>query len=328
MTGTPRVSVVIPLYNAAPYIAGAVESVLTQDYRDFELLVVDDASTDDSVAIVEAIADPRLRLLRHSVNQGVAAARNTALGEAVGDVIATVGADDAMKPGNLAAKVAVLDDHPDVGVVFGNAELIDEEGARLGVADPARATGLIPQPRLFSMLLYGNPFVDVAAVVRRSVLDQVGLFDGELRHGEDWDLWLRVGAVADAFYLEAPLVQHRLSLSSLRWRNSQELTDLRCMERIIAKATEGDPALFADAYWSNYFRMLRSKVAVLPARQIVSLYAEGRRARPGRGLPRSDVALLAKTALCAVAGRRGYAAGQSAVRAVRGVRRPASGAHS
>ncbi|WP_300908493.1 glycosyltransferase family A protein, partial [uncultured Desulfovibrio sp.] len=115
----PRITVAMPAHNAAPYINEAVDSILGQTCRDFELLVVDDGSTDDTARRVEAYADKRLRLIRLKSNQGRAAARNAALDEARGAYLAWMDADDMAMPRRLEKQAAFLDARPDVDVCGG-----------------------------------------------------------------------------------------------------------------------------------------------------------------------------------------------------------------
>jgi len=172
----PRVSVVMPAYNAERFLEEAVGSILGQTFADLELIVVDDGSTDGTAAVLASVRDPRLRVLRQPGNRGVGAAFNLALDEAAGELIATQDADDASAPTRLAAQVALLDANPDV-VVAGTAhETIDEHGASLGVKRLPTADTAIRWRALFTM-----PFSNTAMMFRARVARDHGL-----RHTTDW----------------------------------------------------------------------------------------------------------------------------------------------
>jgi glycosyltransferase involved in cell wall biosynthesis len=195
-TQAPAVSVIMPAYNVAPYIGEAIESVLAQTFTDFELLVVDDGSTDDTAAIAKRFADgdSRIRLLRQD-NRGLAAARNTALRHARAGALALLDSDDLWMPRFLEAQLAMLDARPDVDIVTGNARTLGshEDGF------PARPW---PDPRPWPDLwtILGDELsVFIMSVLRRRVYDTIGGFDEMLRTNEDFDFWLRAALAGFRF---------------------------------------------------------------------------------------------------------------------------------
>ncbi len=184
----PAVSIIMPAYNVEPFVEAAVASVRAQTFRDFELLVVDDGSTDGTAAVVERHAreDPRVRLLCQT-NAGISAARNLALRHARGSLIAILDSDDAWTPDYLEAQVRILEQRPEVDIVTGNAWL--QGGPQDG--RPALPT---PDPRTdpdLRSLLQDETSVFIMSVFRREVVDTVGGFDESFRSNEDYDLWLR-----------------------------------------------------------------------------------------------------------------------------------------
>lgn len=299
MSTGPLVSVIIPTYNYGRFIATTIESVAGQTCSDLEILVVDDASTDDTADVVRAIHDDRIHYIRHEVNQGPSAARNTGLRRASGTFVTCIDSDDAMKPGNLEVKTRVLQSSPDVGVVFGNVEVIDEGGATLGVGNPRRRDEILAQPVLLRRLLRGNPFHASATVVRRDVYEVAGTYREELRHAEDWDLWLRIALFFSARYVGEPLVRHRLHQHSLRNANVEEHLDLSSMGSIVDRLFDEHPDRLQGydrraTYWSNYFTILHGKAGVLPGNEVLRLYARGLRSYPRRLVRWEDVKLLGK----------------------------------
>ena len=124
----PKISVIMPVYNVERFVADAVRSVLAQSFEDFELLIIDDVSPDSSIAICLSFDDPRIRIIRHRQNRGLAGARNTGIRHAEGDFLAFIDSDDCWHAEKLKRHVAHLNEHPDVGVSFSRSAFIDEDG--------------------------------------------------------------------------------------------------------------------------------------------------------------------------------------------------------
>jgi glycosyltransferase involved in cell wall biosynthesis len=164
----PRVTVLMTYYGKREFVEEAVASVLASTFRDFDLLVVDDASTDGGLELIRAFADPRIRILESSVNTGRAAAANRGFDAALGEYVAILDADDAMHPERLARQVAFLDEHPEVGVLGTYAEIMGRSGA---IISAFGATDRECRGRL----LLGDPLWYGSAMFRRAVLDEGGL---------------------------------------------------------------------------------------------------------------------------------------------------------
>lgn len=299
-----RVSVVIPAYNYAAYLRPCIESVLTQSLEPADVVVVDDASTDETPDVARSFGPP-VTYIRHERNSGLSASRNTGIRNSSGDLITFLDADDLMKPDNLLVKSRRFAEHPSARIVFGNVDVIDASGEFLGVARRRERTRLLPQPELMSMLLRRNPFFASTAVVARNCFDAAGYFDETLHHAEDWDMWLRLAARFDGFYEDAPLIRLRTHATSMMKRNLKSHVDLDAMRAIVAKASErGDlttaGTTFDRVYWSNYFRMLHNKVGRIPSRDVLKLYVAGIRRYPRRLVRGADLLLLGKTAGAAV----------------------------
>jgi glycosyltransferase involved in cell wall biosynthesis len=199
----PKVSVVLPVYNVAAHIQQTIESLLRQTFTDFELLVLDDCSTDDTVAKVSAIADPRLRLIRNPHNLGRAGTDNAALEHVKGEYLAKMDGDDICHPERLAKQVAFLDQHPAVNVV---GSFMQNFGADTYLnrypADPADAQVLT----LFT-LPTGNP----PMMLRASLFKEQGLrYDAKLRQTEDYDFCARYIRQLTIATIQEPLVQYRV----------------------------------------------------------------------------------------------------------------------
>ena len=178
----PRVSVILPVFNRASTLARCVGSVRAQTFADWELVAVDDGSTDDSIAALESIRDPRIRVLRHERNRGPSAARNTAMAEARGDVFALLDSDDEWLPGKLAAQLDLL-------------EICDLCGCEYWLAeDGAERRVRLPEPPSWVEVLHtrcelGN---GTTLMLRRKCAEEIGPFDEWMRVYEDWDWALRL----------------------------------------------------------------------------------------------------------------------------------------
>jgi glycosyltransferase involved in cell wall biosynthesis len=209
----PAVSVIMPAYNVEGYVADAIRSVLAQTFPDFEIVVVDDGSTDRTADEVSRVAagDPRVRLVRQA-NRGLAGARNTALRMARGELFALLDSDDLWEPDFLADQIAILRTRPDVHVVTGNGWMLGgaEHGELARPCPDAR-----PAPDLAS-ILGDERAVFIMSVFRRTVYEIVGCFDEGLRTNEDYDFWLRAAICGCRFARnDRPLGHYRIRTDSL-----------------------------------------------------------------------------------------------------------------
>jgi len=229
----PRVSVVIPCYNAADTLGEALDSVLSQSFDDLEVIVVDDGSDDDPRAVVEARSDPRVRHHRIPRSGAPSRPRNVGVADARGDVVFFCDADDVMLPGKIAKQMTVLDARPLVGMVFTDFEVIDASGnvvrpsflARFRtlrwVAEGGTREGGGYDPGRMLRGLHRANFVGMSGVaIRRSVLRDAGGFDESLDSSEDFDLWLRVAAVTQCLHLDEPLHRYRVHRNGLMQESS------------------------------------------------------------------------------------------------------------
>ena len=209
-----RVSTVIPCYNGEAYIADAVRSVLNQTYRDLEVIVVDDRSSDGSKDIVRSIGDPRVRLVEHDVNRGIAAARNTGIRHAQGEYIAFLDQDDFWHPEKLRKQVAVLDGDTtgEIGLVFTGREILSG-GKKYRVRRDRR----FPKPietalrrDILAAFLRRNFVWLVSVLVRRRCFDDVGFFSESITSGvDDVEFCVRLVMKYRLAYIDEVLVTRR-----------------------------------------------------------------------------------------------------------------------
>jgi glycosyltransferase involved in cell wall biosynthesis len=193
---SPRVSVVMPSFNHADFVGEAVQSVLDQSFQDFEIVITDDASTDQSVEVIRAFRDSRIRLELSKVNRGGVNALNSAILRSTGEFVCYLASDDFFLPGKLSRQVAYLDSNPDIVAVLGLPKIVEHGGSPLP-SDPVFA---IPFPEreqsrarwLRRFFFHSNSLAHQTAMVRRSGLNTVGLFDPRLWQLPDFDLWVRL----------------------------------------------------------------------------------------------------------------------------------------
>lgn len=231
----PKVSVIIPAYNAMNYLPATLESLLNQTFEDFEAIVVNDGSSDETEEWVSQIESPKVKLISQQ-NKGLAGARNTGIAHAQGDYIAFLDADDLWEPTKLTKQVAVLEENPEVGLVYTWVALIDEQGKFTGRIFENNAEG-----NVWNQLTERNIIeCGSVAVVRRSYLEEVGGFDCELQSFvEDWDMWLRIASRYPFKVVKEPLVYYR-QISTSASRNWQAME--RSFQMVIEKAFDSAPS--------------------------------------------------------------------------------------
>ena len=211
----PRISVICASYNHERYVEAAIRSVLAQSFSDFELIVVDDGSSDGTARRVAAIADPRVSLHVLPRNEGACAAMNHAIRRARGEFVAVLNSDDLFLPGKLERQVAVLDAEPDVAAVFTHPTFIDDRGTPLE-DDAHKDTVLVrtrDQPRrdwLRQLFRTGNCLCHPSVLIRRRVYDEVGLLEPAMAQLPDYDLWVRVLLRHEIRVIAEPLVAFRV----------------------------------------------------------------------------------------------------------------------
>lgn len=273
----PHVSVVIPLYQTERYIAGALASVLAQTFTGFEVVVIDDGSSDNGPAIARAISDPRIRVITQA-NRGLAGARNAGIAHARGQILAFLDADDTWHPEKLERHVRHLESHPQIGVSFSASRFIDDDGAPLGLIQ--KPTGSAFEA---SDIFCRNPVGNGSApVIRRATLDAIAFedprygrtcwFDESFRQSEDIECWTRIAATTPwrFGYVDAALTDYRVNTTGLS-ANTQK--QLETWQRFRAKVASYAPQLAAaygdraQAYQLRYLarRAVRGNAANSPA---------------------------------------------------------------
>lgn len=211
---TPTVSVIIPSYNHANFIAEAIQSVLDQTYQDFEIVITDDGSKDNSIEIIEQFQDDRIRLFKFNTNQGACAASNNCIRQSKGKYVAMLSSDDAWLPGKLEKQVAFLDAHPLFGAVFSRIQWVDEQSIPISEPDFYYANVFDVDNRsrfqwLNHFFYRGNCLCHPSSLIRREIYDEVGYLDPSLANLPDFDLWIRICLKYEIFILDEKLVRFR-----------------------------------------------------------------------------------------------------------------------
>lgn len=243
----PKVSVIIPAYNAMTYLPDTLKSALQQTFIDFEVLIVDDGSSDNIVQWANGLTDERVKFISQS-HQGVSTARNLAISKASGDYITFLDADDLWKRTKIERQAQFLDDNPTVGLVATWMMLTDEQGNPGAEVKIDFKQGNIRKKLIeISLIPCGS-----IPMVRRVCFDKVGLFDPTLRFGEDWEMWTRIAADYDFGLIEETLVYYRQH-SKNSSKNSQEI--LPDFDRLIEKMFDFVPQEVLAIRAKTYGRM-------------------------------------------------------------------------
>lgn len=205
----PIISVIIPAYNAEKTIIETIKSVEQQTFSDFEIIVIDDGSEDQTLELLNKVESARLKVYSYN-NSGPSVARNRGIAHASGEYIAFLDTDDLWTPDKLEAQLWALQQHPEAGVAYSWTSFIDEQGKYLSVESPIYFEGNVHANLLSWNFLYcgSNP------LIRRQALESVGQFDPTLTHGEDWEFYLRLAARWSFVVVPKPQIMYRQSLTS------------------------------------------------------------------------------------------------------------------
>jgi len=215
----PKVSVLLPAWNAARSLPSAIESILTQTLANFELLIIDDGSSDDTPLILRDYRDARIRVLSNEKNLGLTKSLNSGIAEARGEYIARMNAEDISSPQRLARLSEVLDANPQIALITSSASRIDDLGARVGVrTTPTDAETIRRLLRLENCIVHG------AVMLRSDVLRSLNGYDESMERAQDYDLWLRLSEQHELMALPE-------TLYASRERNTRESSDTTFHER-------------------------------------------------------------------------------------------------
>jgi glycosyltransferase involved in cell wall biosynthesis len=221
---SPTVTVLMPVFNAARYLDEAVDSLLSQTFGDFELLAVDDGSTDQTVALLEQRNDPRIRVARLPRNQGIVAALNLGLREARGEYIARMDADDIAEPERLFIQKSFLDMHPDIGVCGSDFIPFGEHAGASSWIDS------FSPDEIAIALLFGNPICHPTVMIRRSAIG-THTYPTDYPHAEEFALWAQLRPHTKLTNIPDRLLRYRVHPDQISRRKTDEQS--HSMNRIV-----------------------------------------------------------------------------------------------
>ena len=222
----PKVSIVIPAYNHEKYVGEAIQSALDQTYQDFEIIITDDASTDNTAAEIKKIKDPRIKLTCFEKNQGGSVAANNGIQQSNGQYIAILNSDDVFLPDKLEKQVKFLDEHENIGAVFGYAKIIDEDGKDF--TDKTHFYyDIFKQPNRtrFEWLNYffykWNCLCHPSMLIRKECYGNTGLYDPRYAQLPDFDMWIKLCMKYEIHVMPENLIKFRIR------KNEANLSGLR-----------------------------------------------------------------------------------------------------
>ncbi|HZS09400.1 MAG TPA: glycosyltransferase [Blastocatellia bacterium] len=248
----PQVSIIVPAYNAERFIRKTLDAILSQTYRDFEVIVVDDGSKDQTAALVQSYG-PRVSCIQQP-NGGVSRARNTGVAKASGRYLAFHDADDLWEPTKLEKQVALLDSRPETGLCFAGVQRIDPNDKPVGETIARDYPDFCEALLLYSCVVSGSCS---SAMVRREVVESAGVFDPTFSTCADWEYWLRLSLLTRFAPVAEPLVRYRVSPGSMS-------SDPALVERdtfaVLNKFFSSDPpekyVRLKDRVYSNHWMIL------------------------------------------------------------------------
>lgn len=195
-----KVSIIIPVYNGEKYVSEAIDSVLNQTYKDFEIIVIDDGSKDNTLNILRMYRD-KIKW-KSQENRGQASAINEGINIAKGKYIAYLDADDVCLPERFEKQVEYLDEHPNVSLVYSDRYNINENEEIQGIFNS--------RPHDNFIILQQNYISRSVVMHKKECLDKVGLFDESITGSDDWDMWIRISEKFEMSYINKPLVKYRV----------------------------------------------------------------------------------------------------------------------
>jgi glycosyltransferase involved in cell wall biosynthesis len=259
MSPNSRVSVIMPAFNAAKTIGAAVESVLAQTYRDWELLVVNDGSTDSTLDIMAQFRDERIRTITQ-VNQGVAAARNAGMKRASGAYIAFLDSDDLWLPTKLEKQVSAFElSGASLGLVYTRHRGFIEDVSRSFSMDVDASIGFADD---WHRLLIMDYIPTLTVMMRASLVPEVGYFCEDLRGTEDWDYWIRIAKHSKLARVNEELALYRISPHSLsRNKERHSLEELKVLNQYLKAGSNVPGPVIHMAFLFWYIKKIRYQLA-------------------------------------------------------------------
>ena len=223
----PKVTVLMPVYNGEKYLKESIESILNQTFTDFEFLIINDGSIDNTFKIIKSYKDPRIRLLENEKNLGLVATRNRGIKESLGEFIALLDSDDVAYPKRLKKQINFLESHSEFGIVGSWINIIDANGKLTSVA---WKKNFVPE-KIPAILLFHNYFTQSSITLRKSALPQEWYRPG-FSPAEDYDIWIRVAEKSKTWSLPEILVKYRIHENNIVKKENS--TQQKVVDKIIS----------------------------------------------------------------------------------------------
>lgn len=254
----PMVSIIMPTYNRACFLRNTIQKILSQTYKNIELIIINDFSTDNTAQILEEISkkDSRIKIINNPVNLKIVGSLNKGIGIATGEYIARADDDDPwINLQKLENQINFLESNPNYVIVGTGAIVINEKGEEL-------FRYLQPQTdiKIRNRMLFGNPFIHATVIFRKSVLEKIGLYDEDFIYTEDWHLWARIGKYGKMYNLPSYDIFRFYGERGISIKNRQTMSINRM--RLIQKFKKNYPN-FHSAYLFNKLQILYTKLPYL-----------------------------------------------------------------
>ena len=204
MTVEPLISVVMSVYNGAMYLEASIDSVLAQTFTQYEFIICDDGSTDETASILNNYDDPRIIIIENAKNLGLSRSLNRCIAVSKSIIIARQDADDLSNINRLQVQYAILEDHPEVGVLASAVQWIDDQSKIIKIWPSGD-----DNPTIQEKLLYTCPIIHGSVMFRRRYFEEAGGYNEEMKTGQDYDLWLRISETSEIVCLPDVLYTYR-----------------------------------------------------------------------------------------------------------------------
>ena len=253
------ITVLMPVYNGAEYIREAIDSVLGQTFENFELLIIDDGSSDNSIDIIKSYSDPRIILIKNNYNIGLVKTLNKGLDNAKGEFIARIDQDDVCYPERLERQLDFIRNNPEIILLGSGCMEIDKDGNEIAVHQyPSN------HRKLFADLLKLKAFFPhSSAFFNKCVVTELGGYNFNLNGAEDCDLWLRIASVGKIACFPEPLIKLRKHSTSMTAKNLSFSISLKisaCVCQLLRTAMYNDPSNGETEEWKIFFEWVDKKI--------------------------------------------------------------------
>jgi glycosyltransferase involved in cell wall biosynthesis len=283
---TPKLSVVMSVFNGEPYLRQAVDSVLNQTFRDFEFIILDDCSTDTSVETLKSFDDPRIVRLYNPCNLGLTRSLNRGVAACRGEFIARQDQDDLSMPTRFSNQLAYLEQHPDVGVLGAQMAVINEWGNITGKYELPVSHAMIAW-----QLFFGRSLAHPTVMMRRAVMEKAGGYDVSLPHIEDFELWTRLVEITRMANLGTALYQYRRRSDSISSTKADEQLQnvISARQRLAARLLGSEPPR-SLLEWLHYSQLPENQLTAEQRIQVVSFILGLKQAMLGKEIFREEEA--------------------------------------